>query len=268
MQLHGGDPYSRQEQHSRAVRHGKQQHPLLHPHRPLPALRLRKPAHATLQRKDVEFLFRALEPEHVVEIFLSLLLERKILLVSAHRALLYHCSTALISFLYPFRWVHNLIPVLPMHLVSFLDAPFPFLIGLETEVLGDLDVPEGVNTVMLDEGTFEMQEHLPKIPTRELKYLTSRLRKVCSIFKKPDPVLKTVDEAFNTVFIVEAEEEEKFNELEVRDAFLEFMQGIMKNYPKFIVSRRTCSRHPVRARQGPPRLPELKGLLQLQGLSL
>ena len=172
----------------------------------------------------------------MVEIFLSLLLERKILLVSAHRALLYHCAIALISFLYPFRWVHNLIPVLPMHLVSFIDAPFPFLIGVETDVLSDLEVPEGVNTVMLDDGVFEMQEHLPKIPTRELKYLTSRLRKACAIFKKPDPVLKTVNEAFNTVFIVEAEEEEKFNELEVRDAFLEFMQGIMKNYPKFIVS--------------------------------
>ncbi len=42
---------------------------------------------------------------------MALLLERKIVLVSSHKALLSHCAFALVNMLYPFRWPHVFIPV-------------------------------------------------------------------------------------------------------------------------------------------------------------
>lgn len=40
-------------------------------------------------------------------------------------------------------------------------------------------------------------------------------------------MLESVDFAFNTVFVDPEEEGYEFNELEIRDAFLEFMSGLM-----------------------------------------
>jgi len=53
---------------------------------------------------------------------------------------------------------------------------------------------------------------------------------------RPDPMLESVDFAFNTVFVDPEEEGYQFNELEIRDAFLEFMSGLMAGYTKCLVS--------------------------------
>jgi hypothetical protein len=49
--------------------------------------------------------------------------------------LLNHAAVALISFLFPLCWKHVLIPILPKNMTDFLDAPFPFLVGIETSTL-------------------------------------------------------------------------------------------------------------------------------------
>jgi DENN (AEX-3) domain len=80
-------------------------------------------------------LFRALNAEQVIDIFLALLLEKKVLLISKYKALLTHAAIALISFLFPLAWKHVLIPILPKSMIDVLDAPVTFLIGLEKSIL-------------------------------------------------------------------------------------------------------------------------------------
>lgn len=53
---------------------------------------------------------------------------------------------------------------------------------------------------------------------------------------RPDPMLETVDFAYNTVFVDPEEEEYQFNEYEIRDAFLEFMSGLMQGYTKCLIA--------------------------------
>ena len=48
-------------------------------------------------------------------------------------------------------------------------------------------------------------------------------------------MLEVVSFAFNTMFVDPEEEGFVFNELEIRDAFLEFMSGIMSGYTKCLV---------------------------------
>jgi len=67
----------------------------------------------------------------VVELFAQLALERKILIVSKHKTLLTQAAVALCSFIYPLSWNHTLIPILPINMVDVIDAPFPFLIGVQ-----------------------------------------------------------------------------------------------------------------------------------------
>lgn len=49
--------------------------------------------------------------QNVIDVFLGLLLEKKILLISAHNALLSHASAALLNMLYPFSWSNVIISV-------------------------------------------------------------------------------------------------------------------------------------------------------------
>ena len=60
-------------------------------------------------------------------------MEKKVLLISKYKALLTHASIALISFLFPLCWKHVLIPILPKNMTDVLDAPVPFLIGIDPQ---------------------------------------------------------------------------------------------------------------------------------------
>lgn len=123
--------------------------------------------------------------------------ERKLLLKSRYKALLYHCSAALVSFLFPFNWSHAFIPVLPPSMKAYLEAPFPFIIGLHPDDLTEDDeIPEDIWEVNLDEGVVNTKEIL-KLPTKELKNLVSRLRRATSHIQRPDPMISIVDEAFS-----------------------------------------------------------------------
>lgn len=67
----------------------------------------------------------------MLQVYQRLFLERKILLVSKYKSLLTQTSTALMSFAFPFQWKHTLIPILPSDMIDVIDAPYPFLIGIE-----------------------------------------------------------------------------------------------------------------------------------------
>jgi DENN (AEX-3) domain len=39
------------------------------------------------------------------------------------------------SFIFPLNWKHTLIPILPEEMIDVLDAPLPYLIGVEAHLL-------------------------------------------------------------------------------------------------------------------------------------
>ena len=66
-----------------------------------------------VQDRDIELLFRCMDTEKILEIYVEIMLEHKVLLVSKHTSLLTSAATALISFMFPFNWMHVMIPVVP-----------------------------------------------------------------------------------------------------------------------------------------------------------
>lgn len=85
----------------------------------------------------IQNLFKALDVAGVIELMTQLALERKILLVSEHKTLLTQVAVALSSFIFPLSWNHTLIPILPMSMINVIDAPFPFLIGVQAQILNE-----------------------------------------------------------------------------------------------------------------------------------
>ena len=236
-------------------------------------------------RADIEYLFRALNAEQVIDIFLALLLEKKVLLISKYKALLTHASIALISFLFPLKWKFVLIPILPKEMTDVLDAPVPFLIGIDPLILKDdqsFEIPNEVYRVDLDMGFISLRDAKPKLPSKDYKTLKTRLQKATEGIERPSPLLEQVDQAFNVVSYQDEQDDDeggevdeegnpvrqyRFNEYEIRDAFLEFMTSIMSGYTKCLVSIPTFCiiTHVIeRARLDEGGVPGLAGLLRLQ----
>jgi len=59
------------------------------------------------------------------------LLEKQLVLFCPNIGLLSTCVLSLIPLLQPFTWQSLLLPVLPDNLLKFLEAPVPFVIGVQ-----------------------------------------------------------------------------------------------------------------------------------------
>uniref|UniRef100_A0A3Q4GHG1 DENN/MADD domain containing 5B n=1 Tax=Neolamprologus brichardi TaxID=32507 RepID=A0A3Q4GHG1_NEOBR len=86
--------------------------------------------------------FSLLGVENLVQVFTCTLLEMQILLYS--QAVRVQGITTL---LFPFQWQHVYVPILPASLLHFLDAPVPYLMGLQSKEGTDrskLELPQEV----------------------------------------------------------------------------------------------------------------------------
>jgi pentatricopeptide repeat protein len=78
-------------------------------------------------------LFECLDLEHILTLWKAMIVERKILLVSSQYSILTVCAEILCSLLFPMRWSHLYVPLLPRMFCPVLDAPVPFLCGVVRE---------------------------------------------------------------------------------------------------------------------------------------
>lgn len=59
------------------------------------------------------------------------LTESRIIFLSSHTSMLYLATRALVDLLFPLEWTGVLIPVLPARLIQALEAPCPYIVGIE-----------------------------------------------------------------------------------------------------------------------------------------
>ncbi|XP_075458770.1 DENN domain-containing protein 2A isoform X2 [Ascaphus truei] len=93
-------------------------------------IELCRPLDSRLEHVDFETLFSTLSVRHLVRIFASLLLERRVIFMADTLSTLSKCCHAMVALIYPFAWQHTYIPVLPPSMIDIVCSPTPFLIGL------------------------------------------------------------------------------------------------------------------------------------------
>jgi len=125
-------------------------------------------------------LFQCLDIDNIILVWHCLVLERQVLLTSTQLSILTTCSEILLSLLFPMRWSHAYIPLLPKFLIPILSAPMPFFCGIDkaslAEALYDLS-PECV-VVDLDKNLVTLgpeTEALPPLPPQQALSLKSQL---------------------------------------------------------------------------------------------
>jgi DENN (AEX-3) domain len=104
-----------------------------------------------------EQLVKSLPPIPLALMFVTVLLEQKVVFSSSRRGLLLSATTALTELLKPLKWCHLIVPRVPSALaLDLLQYPAPFILGLPSEDPGivDLiqDLPDDVTLVDLDVG--------------------------------------------------------------------------------------------------------------------
>mmetsp|Transcript_30968 Transcript_30968/g.62980 ORF Transcript_30968/g.62980 Transcript_30968/m.62980 type:complete len:1502 (+) Transcript_30968:105-4610(+) len=112
-------------------------------------------------------LFQCLDIPNILTVWAALALERQVLVTSTQLSLLATCCEILLSLLFPMKWSHAYIPVLPHFLVPILSAPMPFLCGIDKRHLADTleDLSAECIVVDLDKNQLSLGVNTPPLPS-------------------------------------------------------------------------------------------------------
>ncbi|XP_010629536.1 DENN domain-containing protein 2C isoform X1 [Fukomys damarensis] len=176
------------------------------------SIELCRPLDSRLEHVDFECLFKCLSVCHLVRVCASLLLERRVIFVANSLSTLSKCGHAVVATLYPFTWQHTYIPVLPASMIDIVCSPTPFLIGIlscSLPQLQDLPIEEVLIVDLcadkfLQEVSDENEILPPKLQAALIQILEERNEILSQeqIFSQADVTLNSlVSEAFVRFFV-------------------------------------------------------------------
>ncbi|ETS78840.1 hypothetical protein PFICI_08693 [Pestalotiopsis fici W106-1] len=125
---------------------------------------------------DLYALFRSLSLENVVALFEYALSESRIIFLSSHTAMLHLACHALANLLYPLKWASIFIPILPARLLSALDAPCPYIVGIERRYENLVLPDDDYVLVDLDRDTIDATSQPHRLPKQHRRKLMSLLQ--------------------------------------------------------------------------------------------
>lgn len=170
-------------------------------------------------------LIEQLGINNVVELFYAVLTEHKILFYSQSYTRLNEACQGLISLMYPFKYSHTYIPVLPATLIEFLSTPTPFIIGVHSSLKREISDLLDVIVVDIDGGSLKVPDslHLAHLEEPYNIDLTSLL--VC--ITKPQTI--HADEAFFNPKLAQPSSPDIMDK-EIRAIFLRTITQILQGY--------------------------------------
>ncbi|XP_043094031.1 DENN domain-containing protein 1B isoform X2 [Puntigrus tetrazona] len=132
------------------------------------------------ESRNLTELVVAVDVGNLLQLYASMLFERRILFYCSKLSTLTACIHACNGMLYPMYWQHIFIPVLPPHLLDYCCAPMPYLIGIHSSLSERVRsrALEDVVILNVDSNTLESpHEDLKKIPADVVAGLKVRLKK-------------------------------------------------------------------------------------------
>ncbi|CAM5125166.1 unnamed protein product [Natator depressus] len=130
-------------------------------------------------RNLTEFVV-AVDVPNMLQLYGSMLYERRILLTSSKLSTLTACIQASSAMLYPMYWQHIYIPTLPPHLLDYCCAPMPYLIGVHSSLMERVrdKALEDVVILNIDTNTLESPfQDLENLPSDVVSLLKLQLKK-------------------------------------------------------------------------------------------
>ncbi|KAM9312067.1 DENN domain-containing protein 1C [Gastrophryne carolinensis] len=130
-------------------------------------------------RNLMEFLV-AVQVDTMLQLYSSLLCERRIVITSSKLSTLTACVHASAALLYPMYWQHIYIPTLPPHLLDYCGAPMPYLIGVHSSLMEQVSVGALEDVVIFNMDTNHLEtpfQDLDSLPPHVVSLLKLQLTK-------------------------------------------------------------------------------------------
>ncbi|XP_068448544.1 DENN domain-containing protein 1B [Clinocottus analis] len=132
------------------------------------------------ENRNLTELIVAVDVGNLLQLYASILFERRILIFASKLSTLTSCVHALSAVLYPMYWQHIFIPVLPPHLLDYCCAPMPYIIGVHAS-LSERVRSRGLEEVVIlnvDTNTLETPfDDLKRIPSDVMSGLKACLKR-------------------------------------------------------------------------------------------
>ncbi|CAG0915928.1 unnamed protein product [Notodromas monacha] len=112
-------------------------------------------------------VFSLLPPQPLLQLFACVLLESQVLLFSRDFNRLFLIAECISALLFPFSWEHVYVPIVPASLMHFLDAPVPYIMGLQCSKKSRQGLDFGqasLCVVDIDKGKVKVPEDTPCFP--------------------------------------------------------------------------------------------------------
>ena len=186
----------------------------------------------------------------IVALFVALLFERRIVLTSKSLSKLSRATHAANRMVFPLKWQHVFLPLVPAGLMDYLTAPMPFVVGLPLQLMSAYEkVPkEEVFLLNLDDGSYTyFEEDFELVPKRianklqktleserELGRREHRRRRRRHLRKLPpleEPQPRVTLSAATSSAITTTTMEEVISK-----AFRTFLSSAIGSYPRFVKS--------------------------------
>lgn len=108
----------------------------------------------------ISFLFQQLGIKNILSLFCAVMTEQKILFHSKSYTRLTESCRALTALMYPFRYSHVYIPILPASLIEVLSTPTPFIMGVHSSLQSEITDLLDVIVADIDNGSIYIPESL------------------------------------------------------------------------------------------------------------
>ncbi|RMZ80051.1 hypothetical protein DV738_g3099, partial [Chaetothyriales sp. CBS 135597] len=158
---------------------------------------------------DLYPLFRALTIPNIIFLIEYVLAESRVILLSSHTAMLQLVSKAIIELIWPLKWCGVYIPVLPARLIQALEAPCPYICGIERGY-GKFDMPESDFVLVdLDQNELKSTDPPPPLPKHIRRKLQALLHQASPLHHSfgvaPGPPAYVVEAFPHNAFSADAE---------------------------------------------------------------
>ena len=84
---------------------------------------------------DINILFLLLDQSIIIKVLFSILTEKQIVFRASQVYLLHIIIPSFLKLIFPFKWLHKCITVLPSEKINFLEAPGPFIFGVLSSII-------------------------------------------------------------------------------------------------------------------------------------
>ncbi|NXF04897.1 DEN1B protein, partial [Smithornis capensis] len=132
------------------------------------------------ESRNLTEYFVAVDVNNMLQLYASMLHERRIIITSSKLSTLTACVHASAALLYPMYWQHIYIPVLPPHLLDYCCAPMPYLIGVHLSLIEKVKNRSLEDVVLLNVDTNTLEtpfNDLNNLPGEVVSALKNKLKK-------------------------------------------------------------------------------------------